>query len=133
MADFGIISGAVGIATAFSACVDCFEFVQKARHLGRDVQTDLLALKRASLRLTRWGLAVNVYTDPKLSRPDATQEELRAVHDTLRPILILFTNAEKISQRYGLEADAEAAFPSSASAEADSRLNAKAEVVWASL
>lgn len=32
----GIAAGAVGIAAAFTACVDCFEYVQFGRHFGRD-------------------------------------------------------------------------------------------------
>ena len=56
---FGIVAGAVGIAAAFTACVDCFEYIQLGRHFGRDYQTDLLSLNCARLRLTRWGQAVN--------------------------------------------------------------------------
>jgi hypothetical protein len=41
---FGIAAGAVGIAAAFTACVDCFGYVQLGRHFGRDFQTDVLAL-----------------------------------------------------------------------------------------
>jgi hypothetical protein len=52
---FGITAGAIGIAAAFTACVDCFGYVQLGRHFGRDFQTDLLALNCARLRLTRWG------------------------------------------------------------------------------
>lgn len=29
---FGIVSGTVGIASAFTACVDCFEYIQLGRH-----------------------------------------------------------------------------------------------------
>ncbi|KAH6721997.1 hypothetical protein BKA61DRAFT_666747 [Leptodontidium sp. MPI-SDFR-AT-0119] len=50
---FGIVSGAIGIASAFTACVDCFE-----------------------LRLTRWGESVNIYDDLKLGRQDATAAEI---------------------------------------------------------
>ena len=31
---FGIVAGAVGIAAAFTACVDCFGYVRFARHYG---------------------------------------------------------------------------------------------------
>ncbi len=50
---FGITAGAVGIAAAVTACVDCFSYMQLGRHFGRDFQTDLLALNCARLRLTR--------------------------------------------------------------------------------
>ena len=69
---FGIVAGAIVIASAFTACVDCFECIQFGRHFGRDFQTDLLAMNCAKLRLTRWGESVNIYDDPKLGKPDAT-------------------------------------------------------------
>jgi hypothetical protein len=104
---FGIAAGAVNIAAAFTACVDCFEYVQFGRHFGRDFQTNLLTLNCARLRLTRWGQAVNVYEDPKLSRPDTKPTEIQTVNDTLLQILVLFANTEKISKKYKLSAKAE--------------------------
>jgi hypothetical protein len=97
---FGIAAGAVGIATAFTACVDCFEYVQFGRHFGRDFQTDLLALGCARLRLARWGESVNVYDDPKLGRPDATTAEIQVAKNTLLQILVLFADTEGISKKY---------------------------------
>ena len=101
---FGIAAGAVGIAAAFTACVDCFGYVQLGRHFGRDFQTDVLALNCTRLRLTRWGQAVNIYDDPKLGRPDATPAEIQAAKDTLHHILQLFADTEKISKKYKLSA-----------------------------
>jgi hypothetical protein len=63
---FGILSGAVSIAAAFTACVDCFEYVKLGRRFGRDFQTSQLSLTCARLRLSRWGVAVRVYDDPQL-------------------------------------------------------------------
>ncbi|KAL9591345.1 MAG: hypothetical protein Q9179_007816 [Wetmoreana sp. 5 TL-2023] len=103
---FGIAAGAVGIAAAFTACVDCFEYVQFGRHFGRDYQTDLLALNCSRVRLTRWGQAVDILNDPKLGRPDATAPEIRTVKDTLYQILVLFADSAKISQQYKLGATA---------------------------
>ena len=101
---FGIATGAVGIAAAFTACVDCFGYVQLGRHFRRDFQTNALALNYARLRLTRWGQAVNIYDDPKLDRPDATPAQ--AAKDTLHHILQLFADTEKISRKYKLNANA---------------------------
>jgi hypothetical protein len=101
---FGIVAGTVGIAAAFTACVDCFEYIQVGRHFGRDYQTDLLSLNCARLRLTRWGQAVNIFEDAKLARPDATSAEIQTVKDVLFQILGLFAATEKISNRYKLNA-----------------------------
>ena len=103
---FGIVAGAVGIAAAFTACVDCFEYVQFGRHFGRDYQTDLLVLNCSRVRLTRWGQAVDVLNDPKLGRPDATALQIQTAKDTLCQILMLFADSAKISQQYKLNATA---------------------------
>jgi hypothetical protein len=95
---FGIAARAVGIAAAFTACVDCF---------ARDFQTNVLALNCARLRLTREGQAVNIYNDPKLGRLDATLAEIQTAKDTLHYILQLFADTEKILKKYKLNANAE--------------------------
>jgi hypothetical protein len=103
---FGIVSSAIGIASAFTACVDCFEYVQFGRYFGRDFQTDQLALNCARLRLTRWGASINIYDDPKLGRHDATAIEIQLAKDTLLQILVLFADTEGISKKYKLSAKA---------------------------
>lgn len=101
---FGIVAGAVGISAAFTACVDCFNYIQLSRRFGRDFQTDILSLNCARLRLTRWGQAVNIYGDPKLGRADATAAEVQTAKDTLFQILVLFADTENISRKYKLKA-----------------------------
>ncbi|KFY02934.1 hypothetical protein O988_01802 [Pseudogymnoascus sp. VKM F-3808] len=104
---FGIVAGAIGIASAFTACVDCFEYVQFGRHFGRDFQTSQLALDCARLRLTRWGESVNIYDDPKLGRQDATATENQLAKDVLLQILALFADTEGASKKYKLTAKAD--------------------------
>jgi hypothetical protein len=101
---FGIAAGAIGIATAFTACVDCFEYIQFGRHFGRDFQTDQLALSFARLRLTRWGASVDIYNDPRLGKPDATATEIQLAKDALLQILVLFADTEGISKKHKLTA-----------------------------
>ncbi|KAF7137111.1 hypothetical protein CNMCM5793_007175 [Aspergillus hiratsukae] len=97
---FGIVAGAVGIAAAFTACIDCFEYIHFGRHFRRDFQTDLLTLNCARLRLSRWGQSVHVLDDPHLGRQDATAEEIQTVKNSLYQILVLFANSEEISLKY---------------------------------
>jgi hypothetical protein len=97
---FGIVSGAIGIAAAFSACVDCFEYIQTGRHFGRDFQTDLLSLSCARLRLTRWGESVDIYNDPKLGKANASASETQLAKDALVQIVGLFAKTEEISKKY---------------------------------
>ena len=103
---FGLVAGAISVSAAFTACVDCFGYIQFGRHFGRDFQTDQLSLSCAKLRLTRWGQAVDIYNDPKLGKPDATSTEIQAAKDTLLHILALFADSEDISNKYRLGAKA---------------------------
>ncbi|KAH8603013.1 small s protein [Bisporella sp. PMI_857] len=103
---FGIVVGAISIASLFTACVDCFEYVQFGRHFGRDFETSKLALNCARLRLTRWGESVNIYDDPKLARQDTTVTEIQLAKDTLLQILVLFSDTKSISEKYKLTAKA---------------------------
>ncbi|OBT82393.1 hypothetical protein VE02_09584 [Pseudogymnoascus sp. 03VT05] len=101
---FSIVASAIGIASAFAACVDCFEYVQFGHHFGRDFQTSRLALDCARLRLTRWGESVNIYNDPKLGRQDATATEIQLAKDVLLQILVLFADTEGTAKKYNLTA-----------------------------
>ncbi|KAL6707671.1 hypothetical protein ACN47E_003792 [Coniothyrium glycines] len=97
---FGIVAGAIGIASAFSACVECFGYVQQARNFGQDLQTNLLTLDGAQLRLARWGEGVGIYNDPKLGRPSATAQEIQYAKEVLIQILALFAKTSDVSKKY---------------------------------
>ncbi|KAM5476765.1 hypothetical protein MauCBS54593_000035 [Microsporum audouinii] len=101
---FGIAAGTVNVAAAFTACVDCFEYVQLGRNFGRDFQTDLLALNCAKLRLSRWGEAVKIYDDPNLGKRGASLAEIQVAKDTFYQILVLFANTQKISEKHKTKA-----------------------------
>ncbi|KAJ9144658.1 hypothetical protein NKR23_g5789 [Pleurostoma richardsiae] len=112
MADpFSIAAGAVGIATAFTACLDVFEYVRLGREFGRDYQTCQLNLTILRLRLSRWGEAVGVYNDPQLGNPAASRKEIQAAKDTLIHVLTLFEDSARVSERFGIKADAEVLAP----------------------
>lgn len=95
---FGIAVGAVSVTHVFIACLDCFDYLQLGRHFGRDLQTSLLALECAKLRLTRWGEAVNVKDDPKLGRPDATASDIQIARKAFHQILVLFAETENLKE-----------------------------------
>lgn len=103
---FGLSAGAIGIAAAFTACIDCFGYIQFGRHFGRDFQTDQLTLSCARLRLARWGESVGIYNDSKLGKVDATVTETQLAKDILLQIIVLFADSEHISKKYKLAAKA---------------------------
>ncbi|KAI1654298.1 hypothetical protein F4813DRAFT_211963 [Daldinia decipiens] len=76
---FGIVIGAVGLASALGACID-----------GRMLE----------LRLSRWGEALGVDEDPQLSNPLATNDQIRTAKDALIRILELLEESNKLSQKF---------------------------------
>ncbi|KAI0861502.1 small s protein [Xylaria cubensis] len=103
---FSIAAGAVSIATAFTACIDCFNYIQLGRHFGRDYQTCVLLLGGEKVRLARWGEAVHVDQDPRLNRPEVISEETQMAKRILLQILMLFADTEKISKKHKLNSKA---------------------------
>ncbi|KAB2574200.1 Heterokaryon incompatibility protein S [Lasiodiplodia theobromae] len=89
---------AVGVASLLSNAVECFEYVQLGRNFGQDFGTSQLKLDNARLRLSRWGVAVNIYPDPNATSFPETQ--LRHAQRNIHQIINLFTEAEGISNEF---------------------------------
>ena len=66
MEPVGLGIGIAGLAGAFTACVDCFEYIQLGRQFGHDYGKCLLKLDVAKLRISRWGVAMGLGPEPHL-------------------------------------------------------------------
>ncbi|GAP89452.1 putative HETs [Rosellinia necatrix] len=99
---FGIVSGTVGIASAFSSCVEAFDYVQLSRRFGKDFETHRLTLTLLQLRLSRWGAAVGITSDPpfSLSQPDARPADIANARQAIEKISMLFEDSENVSRPY---------------------------------
>ncbi|UZP36959.1 hypothetical protein NXS19_004775 [Fusarium pseudograminearum] len=97
---FGVITGAIGIAALFNNCIDCFDYIQIARHFGDDFSTYQLRLDVAKCRLSRWGTAVNVNNDPRFLREVSTDPSLALAQDLLEQIVAKFKSVQKSSLLY---------------------------------
>ena len=58
----GLAIGVAGLSGLFSACVDCFELVQRGRYLGKDFLLLETKFTNQRLRLITWGRAVDSLT-----------------------------------------------------------------------
>ena len=100
----GLAVGVAGLLGIFSACVDCFEYIQFGRQFGQDYGKCLLKLDVARLQLCRWGAAIGLGTvEPALLKQQVTynsSQELRLAQNILRQILDCFEDAKRISARY---------------------------------
>ncbi|KAI4265738.1 MAG: hypothetical protein L6R38_009210 [Xanthoria sp. 2 TBL-2021] len=104
MESAGLAIGVAGLAGLFSACVDCFEYIQLGRQFGHDYGKCLLKLDAARLQLSRWGASIGLSTvNSSLQRQlvaSATSQEMRLAEDLLRQILDTFEDAKRIAARY---------------------------------
>ncbi|KAH7161759.1 prion-inhibition and propagation-domain-containing protein [Dactylonectria macrodidyma] len=99
----GLAVGIIGLSGLFNNAVDCFEYVQIGRSLGRDFQTSLLRLDVARLQLTRWGESMGLGSAldevQSLFPTRLSSTEVPLAERLLGQILDLFTEAERASNR----------------------------------
>lgn len=93
----GLVIGGVSLASLFTTCVDCFEYVQLGRQFGKDYQTATLKLDLIKLRLSRWANAVNT---SGYSITVQSEDEITKVKEVLGQIVYLFQETEKKSERF---------------------------------
>lgn len=100
---FGVIAGALSVAALFNNCVDCFEYIQLGRSFGRDFERCRLKLCVITTRLSRWGEAVNINSDPRFQSETSSDESIQLTRSILEEIDLLFVSAQKTSARYKLK------------------------------
>jgi len=99
----GLTIGSVALASLFTTCVDCFEYVQLGRQFGTNYQRSLLKLDIVKLRLSRWAGAVNE-SQQHYNVAIGSANEAQKVQEILGEIIELFANAEKVSAKYKMKA-----------------------------
>lgn len=101
----GLALGVAGLAGLVTSSIECFEYVQLGRNLGKDYGGALARLDVVQLRISRWAVATGILTDPE--RPDvqykgpvATAQELNTIKRVLGEVLTEFNDAHVLSQSY---------------------------------
>ncbi|EKJ74396.1 HETS [Fusarium pseudograminearum CS3096] len=97
---FGAVAGAISIAALFNNCIDCFDYIQIARHFGDDFSKYQLRLDVAKCRLSRWGAAVNVNDDPRFCNNASKDQTTTLAETLLGEIVARFESAQKSSLLY---------------------------------
>lgn len=103
----GLGVGVVGLAGLFSACIDCFELVQRGRYHGKDFLLLETKFTNQRLRLKTWGRACG-FTNAGADDGDDTfgDAEVRAsIETTLAHLLTLFRDGRGLTMKYGLKRD----------------------------
>jgi hypothetical protein len=105
MEPIGLGIGVAGLAGLFSACIDCFELVQRGRYHGRDYLLLETKFANQSLRLKTWGRACG-FLDNNSDDNTLGDEEIRdSIEMTLAHLFVLLKDGHQLSTRYGLKRD----------------------------
>ena len=97
----GVATGVAGLAGAFTACIDCFEYVQLGRQFGKDYERCVIKLDATKLRMSRWGASMGLDQAPDLkSSISVTEKDEKLAQDLLGQILNTVGDAERISERF---------------------------------
>ena len=103
MDPIGLTIGIAGLASIFTSCVDCFEYVQLGRKFGEDYGKCVLRLDAAKVRMTRWGASMGLGPELQHHRNQQisiSEEEFHLARSLLEQIMSSFEDAEKLSGRY---------------------------------
>ncbi|KAK8022482.1 hypothetical protein PG993_013249 [Apiospora rasikravindrae] len=97
------IGFALGIASLFTTCIDCFELVQSGRYLGQEYHLLETKFVNQRIRLVAWGKACG-FTDPNgYDRQIDENKEVRdAIETSLLHLIGLLQDGDRLTRKYGL-------------------------------
>jgi ubiquitin-protein ligase len=96
----GLVIGVVGLAGAFTVCVDALDLVQTGRALRKDHYLLATRLSNQRIRFEAWGKACGL-DDParyNVRLDDPAVHE--ALTNTMRCIVLLFVDGDRLTRRY---------------------------------
>ena len=101
----GVVASGFTLASLFKVCLDAIDLVQTAQHQDLDVKKLVLKLNIEKCRLYAWGEAIGLTTTSVAGQPrslDACPCHIQElVRDTLDMTIRLFTDTQKLKDRYG--------------------------------
>ena len=101
----GLALGVIGLASLFTTCVECFDYVEVGRTYGRDYEVLLTKLEVEKTRFLIWGDTVGII-EPRDNVRGLTVNNLHitsTIERILGSIQAIFTDSETVLSRYGLE------------------------------
>jgi hypothetical protein len=104
----GLAVGVVGLAGLFSACIDCFELVQRGRYHGKDYLLLETKFTNQRLRLTSWGRACGFLDSGSIDDQFGEEQIEAPIKATLTHLITLFTDGQALRSKYGLKDDQQA-------------------------
>ena len=104
-AAIGLAIGTVALASLFSTCVECMEYVSLAHNYGHDYEVCLTKILLLKARLNAWGESLHVENEgrelPVLR--ERWSQERETVGRSLLGIKDIFEDAGNLENKYGLQ------------------------------
>lgn len=101
----GVVASGITLASLFKVCLEAIDFIQTAQHQDLDVKKLVLKLNIEKCRLYAWGEAIGLTTTSVACHSrslDACPSHIQdLVRDTLDVTIRLFTDTQKLKDRYG--------------------------------
>lgn len=105
----GLVIGAVSLATLFSTCVDCLDYVSRARNSGKDFKNAMTKFDMLEARLKAWGKSLRVDkpgNELQALRIQWGQEQV-IIGKALNRIKDIFDDHQELEKKYGLREEEE--------------------------
>jgi Ras family protein A len=98
----GLAVGVVGLAGLFSACVDCFHYIDAGRRYEYDSEILIAKFHIQHVRLYLWGYLVGLTGDIEQENLNILAQQEIGVKLCLGGIRTLLTNSNDLVEKYGL-------------------------------
>ncbi|KAL8719499.1 MAG: hypothetical protein Q9225_003508 [Loekoesia sp. 1 TL-2023] len=97
--------GAIALASVFTTCVECFEYIDAFKACGRDMDILSTKFRIEKTRFLIWGDSVGLLPNGDSSPTTKLESPLcrPIVEETLNSIRLLFTDTKDLTDRYGLK------------------------------
>ena len=105
----GLAVGAVSLATLFSTCIECLDYVSRARNHGKDFKNAMTKFDMLEARLKAWGklLLVDKPGNELQVLKNQWEHEQEIVGKALNRIKDIFDDRQELEKRYGLQEEEE--------------------------
>ncbi|KAF2182127.1 hypothetical protein K469DRAFT_752233 [Zopfia rhizophila CBS 207.26] len=96
--------GAVALAGLFSNCLECFDLIEAGRNISRDLDIMLAKLDAQRVIFVIWGNAIGLHGGENTFNEDILGTEIQhTVYRLLSNLRVLFQDAERFRNRYGMK------------------------------
>ena len=97
----GLAIGVVSLASMFTTCLECFEYVEVAKNFNDDFGKCVLRLDVAKLRLSQWGESLGLTeVGEREIQSSMSEPELKTAMRLVQDIVNSFDRAEEYSRKY---------------------------------